>query len=387
MAFGTLRTGVNSFYNGDDQISEWANRFDLFGNLYLTFTERILVGIRPLDREGRFTGTTLGPERLNDGFQDEFNAEITTLFMEGDFGEIFPNLDNDDNNGLDYGFSVGRQPIIFQEGMLISDNIDAVGLTKINWKMLNAVNFRWTLLYGWNELNRRNLPEVDESAQLFGLLTETDWRATTMAFDALYVDADDITGSGVYAGISFVQRIGLLNSSFRVLGSFPVNDETIHNSEGYLVFMELSKTPHGNFNLVYLNGFAAINDFTSASRAPSAGGPLGRTGILFASVGLGRYGAALSNQASDAYGGALGYQMFFRHTRHQWILEMGGRASTNDTGQDAVAAGTSYQFAAGRRWVFRIDGFTTYEIGREVGELVIDDDVRFGGRFEILMQL
>jgi len=55
MVFGTYRSGLQTFDNGHDQVSEWANRFDLFGNLYLTFTERILIGFRPFDQNGRFT--------------------------------------------------------------------------------------------------------------------------------------------------------------------------------------------------------------------------------------------------------------------------------------------------------------------------------------------
>lgn len=387
MVFGTLRSGLQTFNNGGDDISEWANRFDLFGNLYLTFTERILVGIRPLDRDGRFFGKIFSPDELSDEFQDDINGEITTLFMEGDFGEIFPFLDREDGHGFDYGFSVGRQPISFQEGILINDNIDAVGITKINWKALDAVNFRWTLMYGWNELNRMNIAPADESSKLYGLFTETDWRKNTMAIDVIYVDADEMVGDGVYVGWSSVQRYGFLNSSFRVLASIPVNDRTINNSEGYLFFFELSKTPHGTHNLIYLDGFAAINDFVSASRAPSAGGPLGRTGILFAAPGLGSYGAPLSNMASKAFGGSLGYQWFFDHTRKQFILEFGGRSSS-DMGQDAGAVGARYQMAMGRRFVVQLDGFGVYEAGQDAPEgasedLATDSEFRVGGRFEV----
>lgn len=383
IAFGTYRTGLQSFDTGIARNSEWANRYDLFGNLYLTFTERILIGFRPLDRNGRFTGVTFSPEEQRNGFQDEFNFEIRTLFFEGDFGEIFPNLDKEDKSGFDYGFSVGRQNISFQEGMLINDNIDAVGITKINWKLLSAINFRWTLLYGWNQLNRTNLPEQDESSSLFGLLTEADWRSSTVAFDAMYVMADDSVGSGIQFGLSAVQRVGNYNTSFRVLGSIPVGDETLHNSRGALLFAEISSTPHGNHNLVYLNAFLSIENFRSTSRDPSAGGPLGRTGILFAAVGLSRYDAPLSNSADEAFGGSLGYQMFFSHTRRQLILEIGGRYASNATGQRAVAAGGRYQIAFGRRWLGRVDGFVAYDRAREESA---DGGFRIGGRLELLMQ-
>ena len=387
MLYGTLRSGLQSFNNGDDQFSEWANRFDLFGNLYLTFTERILVGFRPLDRNGRFTGAILqAPEGVDEDFQDEFNFELTTLFFEGDFGEIFPNLDKEDKHGFDYGFSVGRQPISFQEGMLINDNIDAVGITKINWKFpSSAVNFRWTTLFGWNELNRMRLSDDDlGDSWLFGLLTETDFRASTVAVDVIYVNGNDLTGNGLYAGVSTVQRMGKYNTAFRVLSSFPLGNETLHNTQGTLLFSEISWTPHGNHNLVYINGFLGIKNFRSASRGPATGGPLGRTGILFASAGLGQFGGgnALRNQADETVGGALGYQMFFAHTRQQLILELGGRYADNSLDQRAVAGGARYQMALGRRFVIVLDGSILYEF-----EPAITDEVQFGGRLELLLRL
>lgn len=393
MLFGTYRSGLNSFYNGTDQVSEWANRFDLFGNLYFTFTERILVGFRPLDQDvrgqRRFTGYTFQPQALKDGFQDETNFELSTLFFEGDIGELFPKLDPLDKHGLDYGISVGRQLINFQEGMLINDVIDAVGITKINLKIPTAINFRYTLLYGWNQLNRTNRagsnPE-DKDASLYALLTEIDWRTATVALDVFYVNAKDATGDGLYAGLSSVKRYGRFNNTWRVLGSFPVGKGTDRNSHGYLLFNEFSWTPIGNHNFFYFNTFWAIDRFRSAARDPTVGTPLApRAGVLFAGVGLGRYGAALSPLADNVAGGALGYQIFSHNLRRQLLLEIGGRYATKDEGQTAAAVGASYQLALGRRWVIRLDGFSNYIF--EVNNVKpSNDQLRYGGRLELLME-
>ena len=385
IAFGTYRTGLQTFDNGTTQVSEWANRFDLFGNLYLTFTERLLFGFRPLDQNGRFTGVTFQPDPLNNGFEDELNFELTTLFFEGEFGELFPNLDRDDKRGLDFGFSVGRQLISFQEGLLINDNIDAVGITKINGKKFGAVNFRWTLLYGWNQINRTNLPEQDSSASMVGFFTETDWRKSTVAFDVVYINSNPITGDGIYAGLSAVQRLGKYNTSFRVVSSLPIGEESQHNEQGVLLFSEISWTPQGNHNLIYFNSFWGIKNFRSATRGPAMGGPLGRTGILFASVGLGRLGAAgspLVNRADESLGGALGYQMFFAHTRKQLLFELGGRHSSLDDDQSAVAGGARFQSAFGRRGIIVVDGFAVYEFDVPVST----NEFRFGGRLELLFR-
>ena len=41
IVYGEYRTAIQTFNDGDREISEWANRLDLFTNLYLTPTERI----------------------------------------------------------------------------------------------------------------------------------------------------------------------------------------------------------------------------------------------------------------------------------------------------------------------------------------------------------
>ncbi|MFB3132167.1 MAG: hypothetical protein ACE10K_06570, partial [Rhodothermales bacterium] len=314
LAFGTIRSAVQGIDNGvaATQFIEAASRFDLFGNLYLTQTERVLIGFRPLDEDGRFTRYTLtsDPELPDEeaDFQDELNFAIRTLFFEGDLGELFPSLDWNDSGGLDIGLSVGRQPLSFQDGLLINeDAIDAVGLTRANMKVGGLVNMRVTGLFAWGDINR---PAVggnagDKSAWLVGLFTETDSRKRTVEFDALYVSADDSTGDGIYVGLGSTQRRGSYNHTFRALASFPVGDETVANSQGVLLHNQLSWTPHHTFNLIYINTFVGINEFRSAARGPSAGGPLGRTGILFAAVGLGSYGAALGNGADNAVGGSV----------------------------------------------------------------------------------
>ena len=59
--FGTLRSAIQTIDTGigdSDRVTDWTNRFDLFANLQLTATEKIVLGIRPLDknRGGQFSG-------------------------------------------------------------------------------------------------------------------------------------------------------------------------------------------------------------------------------------------------------------------------------------------------------------------------------------------
>ena len=256
LLFGQFRTGVSVVDSGDVQDTQWANRLDLFGNLYLTGTERVVFGLRPTDQTDPLGGRQFSGYRhqsIDEGggggaFTDQFNFDwdtVTHLFFEGDLGELLPNLDLDDRRGLDLGLSVGRQPINFQEGMLINDFVDAVGMTQNNLRPGGVVNLRFTGLYGWNQINRntpsdrffvRNLE--GDRAHLVGAFTEIDWRSTTAAFDVVYVRGGEFTprgalsapaaevtaGDGVYAGVSFVGRpgSGAFNLGLRALTSVPV---------------------------------------------------------------------------------------------------------------------------------------------------------------------
>jgi hypothetical protein len=50
--FGTYRTAIQTFEDGTERYSEWANRLDMFANLQLSGTERVLIGMRPFDSNG-----------------------------------------------------------------------------------------------------------------------------------------------------------------------------------------------------------------------------------------------------------------------------------------------------------------------------------------------
>ena len=170
LLFGTFRSGLSVFDDDRTRTTQWANRLDLFGNLYLSGTERLVFGIRPMDKtgedEGRvFSGyTSLSPDPgdlsgFNNGFNFDFDS-LTHLFFEGDFGEIFPGLDPEETRALDFGFSVGRQPIRFQEGLLINDFVDSVGITRNNLRPKGTVNLRITGLFAWNQINRNTEVQV-----------------------------------------------------------------------------------------------------------------------------------------------------------------------------------------------------------------------------------
>lgn len=385
LMFGTFRTAIQTF-DRVDRTTEWANRLDLFFNLQLSGTERLVVGFRPFDENGRFSSYFFQhPNRDLEGeFDDNFNGEIDSLFFEGDFGEIFPNLSKRDFARTDIGFSAGRQPMFFQEGMLFNDVIDGIGLTRNTLLPSNTSNVRLTFFWGFNEVGRGALGAntQDLDGHVLALLTSTDFRSTTMDVDAAYVTGDDDIGDLATAGVSFVQRTGHWNSSIRLLGSYAPDQESAFATDGALFFAEISTTPRRTHNLLYFTVFGALDEFVSAARGPATGGPLGRAGINFASVGLGNFGAPLSSRARDVAGGALGYQWFFDDTRKQVIAEIGARAGLERTIDDSAAATVRYQMALGRNFITVIDAFYSY-MDNPVTNDTLDS---VGGRIELVTQ-
>lgn len=367
IVYGQYRTAVQTFNNGVDEVSEWANRLDLFANYYLTPTERILFAVRPLDFDGDFSGYRFGGNQGSGGV-DAFNLEVRSLYFEGDFGEIFPRLDPDDSGNLDYGFSIGRQPVEFQDGIMINDNFDAVGITRSSLFLLGSSATRITAMYGRNEIDRGD-NVLDRGASIYGLFLSSDYEKSTYDVDLAYVDgSQESGGDGMYLGIAQTRRFGHINSTLRANFSWALDEETPAISTGTLLTAQLSRTPTWNNDLIYLNLFAGIDDYTSAARDPSVGGPLGNIGILFAAIGLGDYGAPLGNRANEAVGAAVGYQHFLEADKsRQLIVELGGRASTGGGGGDALALGAQYQHALTDHTILVLGGFGLANEDRDAG--------------------
>ena len=363
--FGEARIGASYFETGSEQRIEAPLRLDLFATLQLSATERLVVGVSPLHQEGRFSTYTFRPEG-DDGWQGEENLDVTTIFFEGDFGEIFPRLDKQDRHALDYGFAIGRQSLVLQDGIFLNDLVDSIGVVHHDlFTIPGAASVRLTGLFGWGNIHR-NDGLLDRDASLALLTTETDVAGSTLTADLAWVGSRQVGaggGDGLYWGFGATQRLGRVNTTFRALGSYALDEETSAVSDGHLLFAELSITPPRTSDLLYLSAFWAIDRFSSVARDPTAGGPLGRTGILFASVGLGRWQPALDNRADDAFGAALGYQRFWNDERTQLVLEAGGRGSTAD-GPGSAAVGARLAQKLGTRLQLRGDGYVSGEDGR-----------------------
>ncbi|MDA1044649.1 MAG: hypothetical protein O3C57_05430, partial [Verrucomicrobia bacterium] len=224
--------------------------------------------------------------------------------------------------------------------------------------------------YGWNDVNRGSGVE-DEDANIFGLFNAIDFAKTTVRIDAAVVTSQEATipgatssvparvtgGDSVHLGAVAIQRIGLLNSSFRVNASLANDQETEDIGEGVLFFSELSRTLPHSVDLVYGTAFYALDNYT-AIRRRVVQGPLAPAGILFEGAGLGFGGSVLPNAARDVIGGAIGHQKFWDNARTHLIIEAAARVDTSgDAGaQDALGIGARIQHGLSSRMFVRLDG-------------------------------
>lgn len=350
--FGSLRLGWTHFSNDSSETQELSARLDLSGNLQLSGTERLVIGLRNFDEDGRFSRYVIEDPSEPAGGRNEFNATIRSLYFEGDLGEIFPTLNQSDRRAWDLGFAVGRMPLVFQDGMLVNDSVDALGVTRNNVFLPGSSNLRLTAIWAWDGVQQAG--SSDDDGSFWGVFSSLDTRYSTIDIDASYADHDEFRTFTVAA--SATQRMARWNTTARLM----VSDDRDTES-GTLVFLSASTAPRGTHNHLYVNGFTVSGQVLSTSRSPESGGILGSVGISFAGNGLGRYPSPLSGVAEDAWGGALGYQMFFHHARQQVLLELAGRFGDDSTSdaldKEQLALTGRIQTAVATRHVIRLDAF------------------------------
>ena len=197
--FGTLRTAFQTYeaVGPLGRNTEIATRLDAFLNLQLTSTEKCIVGLAPFDKN-RFTNFSRYSFESNQGLeggQSEAGLYLRTAFCEGDFGSLFPNLDPKGIRLIDYGFSAGRQQITFQEGIMINDFLDAVGVVRNNLHAPGFSNIRLTGLYAWDHIDRgtpANRQRLNAGSGLWGFFGQADTNASTFALDFINSQDDSL---------------------------------------------------------------------------------------------------------------------------------------------------------------------------------------------------
>ena len=368
LIYGTARTAVQTFSPGGfrgPKSTEAVARIDLYANYQISGTERFFVSVRPLDEGGKFTRYTFDSVD-EEGFEFVDSTKIQTIYFEGDFGEIFPGLDPQDRGGLDLGFSIGRQRIALQDGLLLNDRLDSLGITRNSILPTGTANYRMTALLAVDDIRRSDGVNTDE-ALLFALANEADLPFATVSLDGVYVKDQVGREDAFFLGAGAVRRFGPTSVALRAVSSFPEVKDGSKSSEGTLLFAEISRNRPRSDDLLYSTWFWGINDYATSARDGHGGGPLDRAGILYNALRLSRYTTALSNDVEDAFGGAFGLQTFLGDPDHrrQLVFELGWRADTGDrkgSDREALAVGVRYEQALGQHLVWRVDGFL---VGRD----------------------
>jgi hypothetical protein len=178
----------------------------------------------------------------------------------------------------------------------------------------------------------------------------------------LHVDDARQFGSAWYIGGAAIQRFWLFNTAFRVNSSIADGRATPVSTNGTLVSLETSFNPFRSEDIVYLNPYVAIGNFTQAAKDPVVPGPLGGLGITFAAYGIGTAVSPLDSSANRVAGFTTGYQAFWDAHRRSLTLEFGNRENTGANGSfNAKALGARFQQAIGQRVLFEVDGTYTWQ--------------------------
>ena len=340
--YGEVRSGFQTSQGQTGPATaDWSNKADVFANLHITDTERILWQVEPISKNlTDYSGYVFEGPQKGGHLKNELYTK--SLFFEGETSNLIPDLGS---TPLDLGIAVGRQQICFQDGFLICDYLDSLGLTKTTVALPGVSNLRITTLVAWDQIHRGGDNLYEHQGKLYALDTEADIAHTTFEADVTVVEASrdpirGFSGGGVFAGIGATQRYGLYDTVFRVLTSRALDGQGPDVNNGTLLTAQFATHPTkplGTPNdLVYLNTYWAIGKFTSAARDPTALGPLNSIGMLFTAPALGNYGVPLNNYAWESYGGALGYQWFLDGVRTQLTGEIGFR---QDTTSDLKSSG------------------------------------------------
>ncbi|MGH9807998.1 MAG: hypothetical protein ACRD9W_12195, partial [Terriglobia bacterium] len=132
---------------------------------------------------------------------------------------------------------------------------------------------------------------------------------------------------------------------------------TAVSTSGTLLSLETSFNPYRSDDIVYLNPYVAIGNFTQAAKDPIVPGPLGGLGISFSAFGIGTAVSPLNSAANHAAGFTTGYQAFWDSKRRSLTLEFGVRENTGGVrgAFNAQAIGARFQQAIGQRLIWEVD--------------------------------
>ncbi|MEX2519131.1 MAG: hypothetical protein WD969_07370 [Paracoccaceae bacterium] len=393
LVFGDARTAVA--YNkdaGGKEVGQVATRLNLFANLQLTGTERILMLWEPLQDGAQFSRYEFtGPDRNRTSDpQFETQGQPTTLFFEGDLGAIAAGL-SDEYNSYDIPISVGRMPLLFQNGVWMEDAFlgAAITLPAQNSAALGITNYDLTLFGGGAEITSDGIKNGvgrndDKEAAVIGLAGFFDVAEGYLETGAAYIiDKDHSDGDFSYLNLTaaFSKRyFGKVSNATRVIvnvGQSPgggrakaANGVLLISENAFITSQELTLVPYANFWL-------GKDNPQSVARAAAAGGILRNVGLAFESDNLTGF-PTLDPTGRDTAGGAIGVQYLFALDQ-QLVAEVAAvipwDGRNGAVADNQYAASLRYQIPITNQVILRADAIYGVQEGPA-------DDL-YGARFEV----
>lgn len=349
LVYGDFRTGVGyaRTQTGDHRV--WANRLNLDLDYRLTSTERFHAFVGPIDDGARFSGVEINDGRAE--VVDNVDAELDTVFFEGDMGQIVGGL-NGVQHPFDLPFTVGLTPLLFQNGIWMEDAVAGVAWTipARNSPQLTWSNFDTTFFVAVDQINSPAFGNDNNAADAFG--TATFIEAYEGYIEAGYAYLDDTKNLGRSyhnATLGFTRRYyHRLSNSVRWIGNYgQEGDRDLRSADGNLILIEnalISSTPYTV--VPYFNVWCGVGRTQSVARAAGSGGVLRNTGINFETDGLTGF-PTLDATGFNTYGGALGLNLLGSNFQDQWVVEF---AALGVHGSEQIRVASDNQYALGTRY-------------------------------------
>ncbi len=326
LVFGDAR--IATAYNkdaGGTEVGQTAVDLNLFANLQLTGTERILMFWEPLQNGANFTRWEFaGPDRNRKSDPTiKLGAQPTTLFFEGDLGAIVAGL-SDEYQSWDLPISFGRMPLLFQNGVWLEDAFIGAAATipAQNSPALGITNYDITFFGGGQEITSDALVngagrKDDAEGAMIGVAGFFDVNEGYLETGAAWIiDKDRSDGDFSYLNLTaaFSKRyFGLVSNATRVIaniGQAPGGGRK-KTANGFIVLSENALITSQELTLIpYANFWLGKDNPQSAARAAAAGGILRNTGLAFETDNLTGF-PTLDPTGRDTVGGAIGVQYLF----------------------------------------------------------------------------
>jgi hypothetical protein len=349
LVYGDFRTGVGYARNqiGDQRV--WANRLNLDFDYRLTSTERFHAFMGPIDSGARFTGVEFDNGRAV--VVDEVDAELETVFFEGDMGQIVGGL-NGVQHPFDLPFTVGLTPLLFQNGIWMEDAVAGAAWTipARNSPLLTWSNFDTTFFVAVDQINSPAFGLDNNAADAFGTATFIEAYEGYLEGGYAYLDDTENLGRSYHnATLAFTRRYyHRLSNSVRWIGNFgQEGDRDLRTADGNLILIENALVSATPYTVVpYFNVWCGIGRTQSVARAAGSGGILRNTGINFETDGLTNF-PTLDATGFNTYGGAMGLNLLGSSFQDQWVVEF---AALGAHGSEQVRVASDNQYAIGTRY-------------------------------------